>query len=166
MQYEILTLEEKKPGWKIATLRGLDGTTTEAVSISETNQKGDVQFLDFKNFIVGAKIEGNLWKKPDTGRMSIFPPKPTTGGFTGSRTPSGAVKAAEITSQSVDKSMEKKGLGIMVSAAMRDATQITLASLAQQQFPTDAEFQVEFEKWRSWYLKKWKETNDIADQAF
>jgi len=54
----------------------------------------------------------------------------------------------------------------MVSAAMRDAVQITLASLREQPFPTDEEFDAEFTKWRNWYLAKWEDTEKAADIPF
>lgn len=164
--FTLLTVIDKNEGWKVATVRDVEGVTTENVSISKADKKGDLQWVAFDTFKVGAAFEATLWKS-EAGKAYLFPSKVRATGTTArSGGASGAVKAAEITRESVEKTTENKELNIRVSATMRAATDITLASIKDVPFPTTAEFEKEWDKWRDWYLGKWKQTKGIADQAF
>lgn len=153
MQYTVIAVEEKKPGWKVATLRDLDNITTGDVSLNETNPKGDLQWPQFKDFSLGAVIEGNLWKNPTSGKYSLFPPKPRTGAYGARGGGSAAVtKAQDHKAELIEKAQDKKHDAIKLAGAMRDATLITLASLKDAPFPTDSDFKEEWTKWVKWLI--------------
>jgi len=162
MLYEILDIVIKKPDWKVATVRGLDGITLEGVSINKTDQKGDIAFPEFDTLITGSRVEATYWESPK-GAKYLFPPKKKANPTFRMQQ---AEKLMEVKAANVDKSQDKKELGIMVSSTMDHATTIALASLAGQPFPTDAEFKAEFEKWRLWFLAEWKRTRELADVPF
>lgn len=160
MLYTILEIAEKKPGWKVATLRDVTGITTAEVSISETNQKGDLQWPGFKGFVEGTTIEGNLWKSPSSSKYSIFPPKSSSGAYTKRGVGSAAISAAQDTKRvDIAVAQDRKHDAIARAGAFRDSTLVTLASLRDQPFPTDEAFKAEWTRWVKYFLGK-------ADEPF
>lgn len=104
-------------------------------------------------------------------KLKPLPPVAKTGGFSGAaaaQAKKGEMieKAQETTFAHVTKAQENKNIGIKTSAAMRDATLMTLQSLSQEPFPNDADFEREFKKYRDMYVRIWDETEQIVDKAF
>lgn len=178
MIFEILEVQEKAPGWKVAKVKEAieNGQTFVDVSINEKNREGVVEWPNFAQITVGATIEGDYWRNP-AGKQYIYAPKrqraaattaalspsPSTG--TKSFGGGGGVKAAqERKAEGIKEAQENKKTGVMIAAAMRDATAIALAAAVP--FPTDEEFMAEFMKWRDWYLKTWHDTEKDADIPF
>ena len=171
MRFELLDVQSKGEGWKIVTAKEAieGGRTFTEVSINEKDKNtGAVVWPTFNQMAVGDFLEADYWRSP-ANKQYLFAPKPkqaSTGNSSGFKGGSGVKAAQERKGEMIEKAQENKQTGIMVSAAMRDATQITIASLKEQPFPTDAEFTYEFTKWRDWYIKKWQETEKIADIPF
>lgn len=154
MIYHVLSIELKKPDWKIATLKeGIEGgKTIEKVSINKTDQKGDTAWATFDDIKEGSTIEGNYWENAK-GLAYLFPPKPKTTSTGAPRGNSGAIaKAQEKKAEDIATAQTRKHEAIATAGAFRDATLIALASLKDQPFPTDDEFKAEWLKWVKWIL--------------
>jgi len=161
MLYHLNKVEKKTDDWYVLSIKGLDDTQYEDVSVNKTDKAGSPQW-DMSEFVEGKSINGNIWTSPK-GKHFLFPIKEKAvvkGGAPG-------IKAAqERKAETIKEAQENRAQGVKVAAAMRDATLITLASLKDQPFPTDEEFQAEFIKWRSWYMEQWATAEKVADQPF
>ena len=172
MLYAVEWIETKRDGWKVATLKDLDGVVTENVSINKTDMKGDLQWPGFDTFQAGSTIEGNLWKNPTKGTYSLFPPKPKPPAYAGGSKGGAAVaKAMDRKEASIDKSMDRKEEGIKISASFRDATSITLElanDLEVREMSASEKWvwmQEKHKEVRDWYLKEW-EKEERGDVPF
>lgn len=154
MQFKIEKVEKKttstgKPMARV-DLIGAEGELLENVTVW-----GD--HPDFEALAVGSTVEGEY---KDDGKWKtlygIKPKAPVSGGNM-----RGVAAAQERKGAMIASAQENKSQAIKVAAAMRDAVAIAIASLSGVPFPTDAEFQAEIVKWRTWYLKEW----DIAEKT-
>lgn len=177
MTFEVLWIEVKKDGWKIASIKEVieGGQTINDVSINKVDKKGR-EFPNFDALAAGHMIAGNLWLSP-VGKYTLFAPDPkpipavrpasSASSYGGGR-PSGGIPAAQARkAEGIKEAQENKGKGIMVSAAMRDSTTITttIVENSPEQFGF-IEFQELFARVKAWYLKTWKETEDAVDLPF
>lgn len=160
MLFKIDTVNSKTPDWKLVTAHGVDGSVVTEASVNRVDKQGKT-WDKFDEIVEGGTVEADLWKSP-TNKQYLFAPKPRATGNSGAM--KGVAAAQERKAESISKTMDRKEAGIMISAAMRDATAIALAAAVP--FPTDEEFIAEFTKWRDWYLAKWRETEKIVDTPF
>jgi hypothetical protein len=134
----------------------------EDVSINRKDKAGAIAFEHFDKFEVGYSFEGSdIWKNAQ-GRAYIFAPKPKyqpKKAWTGGGKTAAVEKAMDRKEASIETFQERKEESIKLAGAMRDATQITLAALREQSFPSDDEFKAEWTKWAKWLLSQ-------ADQPF
>ncbi len=78
-------------------------------------------------------------------------PKPAGGPRTGGNAATIA-KAQETKREDIEAAQDRKERSIRLSQAMGGATQIALASLKDQPFPTDDDFKAEWTKWCKWLI--------------
>ncbi len=157
MKFTINWLEQKKTPTgkdvKNATLIDELGVVFEKVSIW-----GD--FPDWVNLSPGRTVSGNI-KANAKGYKSLSPEMTT--GF--NRGPSGAVKAAEVTSASVVKAQDRKEKGIAYFNAVNSA--ISLVTSSDLYKNDDAgDLRTSISVWRDWFLSEWEkyDAQDIQDR--
>lgn len=166
MQYKITGVVLKSNDWKLVDAIDMSGVEIQQASANRVDKKGNI-WAAFDSIVEGGSVEADFWRS-DAGKPYLFAPKPTKSPTGANRGQSGAniAKAQERKQEGINKSMDRKEMAILVSAAMRDATQITLASLKNEPFPTDADFGREFRKYRDWYIQQWKLTEQTLDVPF
>lgn len=81
------------------------------------------------------------------------PVTPTKGGFGGKQ----AEALMDKKVVNIEKSQDRKQEAILRAGAFRDATLVSLASLREQPFPTDAEYQAEWRKWVKFFVSAGEE---------
>lgn len=148
MEFNIDTLEVRQTStgkeYKLVTLKSGD-ETFEKVSLWSDNP-------DYTSFVEGGRISGEVFKN-EKGYWNFKPanaPKKTFGG--------GAVtKNMEVKNTNIIAAQERKNDSIARAGAFRDATLVTLASLKDQPFPSDADFKREWESWVKFFLGKGEE---------
>ena len=151
MKYQIEWLEQKqtKAGAKLdASLKDEQGQT-----ISNVTLWGNTWPIATLN--AGATIEGELQpaKDPKYG-PTLVPMKKDNWG---SRPPwankeSGAVKAANITKESVEKTLDRKELSITLAAIQRDATLLATTRVVAEQPITREMLASEWLYWKQWLI--------------
>lgn len=169
MIFEILKCETKGDGWKVATVKeGVEGGRTfEGVSINKTDRQGKTAFENFDAIDVGLQLEADYWPNPaDERKKYLFAPKPKAAARSGAFKTKVIEEAQDRKAEHIKEAQDNRSHGVMIAAAMRDATQIALASFKDQPFPTAEEFSAEFVKWRDWYLATWRATVQKADIPF
>ncbi len=155
MIFTIDAIELKNADWAVADVHeGIEGGQSyQAVSLNRIDKNtGKVAFEDFDKFAAGYQFQGEPWKNA-SGKFYIFAPKPKAA--TGGR-PGGAAitKAMETKNENIKEAQERKAESIALAGAMRDATQITLAELKDQPFPTTEDFQERWKFWVKWLLNQ------------
>lgn len=166
MIWKITGVTSKSNDWKLVDAADLTGVEIQQASANRVDKKGNI-WAAFDQIVEGGSVEADFWRS-DAGKPYLFAPKPAKSFSGHSRGTGGAniAKAQERKQENIEKTMDRKEMGILISAAMRDATQITLASLKNEPFPTDADFGREFRKYRDWYIKMWKDTEAKLDVPF
>lgn len=180
MSFRCDWVENKKDDWKIATLVEIveGGRTFNDVSINKIDKKGRA-FPNFDAIAPGATVHGNIWQNPANSKFTLFAPdeprtsatapRPATAGAPAApyRSNSGMAAAQTRKAEGIREAQDNKEKGIKASSAMRDSTAIT-TELVKQGPPewTLEDFQVLFKRVRDWYLKMWKETEDMLDLPF
>lgn len=122
MLYTFSNVQIKNNDWKVASIKGADGSQAHEVSINRTNKKGEV-FPNFDAIADGASVEGNLWKS-DAGKNYLFAPK--EGGRKGGGNNLAISQAQERKVASIKTAMDSKEYAIKVSSTFRDATLILI----------------------------------------
>lgn len=117
---------------------------------------------DFPNFDaleVGDEIDAVLKVSGDYMNIEPSPSKnaPQRSFTPNKGTPQAITKAMDRKEESIEKFQNNKQEAIALAGAMRDATLVSLASLKDQPFPTDAEFKEEWTKWVQFFLAKGSE---------
>lgn len=160
MRYRILKSTRKNDNWRVLDVQECieNGESFQDVSVNKIDKKTGLEaFLNFDKFEEGYEFEANPWTN-DKGTMYLFAPKPKTNAPQGNSARSGAIaKAQETKREDIAAAQDNKHKAIALAGAMRDATQIALASLKDAPFPTDVEFKAEWEKWCKWLLAKGSE---------
>lgn len=166
MIFKVLSADIKSPDWKILSVKeGIeDGKTYVNVSINRNDKTGTVAFPAFDQIIEGFTFEADPWANP-AGKMYLFGPKPKTAAPSGGGM-RGVAAAQERKAVAIEKTMDRKEAGILVAAAMRDCTLITLASIKDQPFPDHSDFVAQFKVIKNWYLKEWNDTEKAIDLPF
>lgn len=157
MTYTIEWIEEKttstnKPFRKMS-LKDEAGVTTTEVSIWSDNPQYD-------KAILSGTLEGEITTN-EKGYKNFQAPKGNLSRYGGGN-PGGAVKAANVTAESVKKAQDKKETAIEISSTFRDATMITLAQFAGKEF-TPQQFQAQWQQWRKWLLANFS-NNDVRGE--
>lgn len=168
MIFQILACEDKAADWKVVTVKEAieGGQTFSDVSLNKMNrEKTAVAFANFDDLKVGATLEADYWRSA-TNKQYLFAPKPKSQSGGGARNSAAITKAQETKAEHIKEAQENRAQGVKLAAAMRDATQITLAVMSGTPFPTDEEFKAEFTKWRDWYLQEWDKTEKAVDVPF
>lgn len=152
MQYGIDTVEvrtAKNSGkeYKSCTLK-TENETFERVSI----------WPDYEGYaavVEGGVVSGEVFKKGEYWNFKGENQKPAyTGGKTGAMN-----KVMETKNSNILAAQDRKHDAIAKAGAFRDATLVTLASLKDQPFPLDEEFQAEWTKWVKYFL-------NVGEQPF
>lgn len=166
MNWKITAVVSKSNDWKLVDATDMTGITIQQASANRVDKKGNT-WTAFDSIVEGGSVEADFWRS-DAGKPYLFAPKPAKSPTGANRGQSGAniAKAQERKKENINEAMDRKEMGIQVSAAMRDATLITLASLKNEPFPTDADFGREFRKYRDWYMKMWQDTETKLDVPF
>jgi hypothetical protein len=114
-------------------------------------------FPGFNEINAASEIEGNLWEKPGTGKWTLYPPKTpttskssTTGGFK-----AGMQKMVEEKNANIRQSQENKELGIKTSSTIRMATDVVIATLANEKIIDESVIKGKIEMWRRWFWMHW-----------
>lgn len=132
------------------------GTQFEA-TIWEKDKEGKV-FPNFAQITAGQSIDGNPWKNPTNGKITIYPPKPE---ILTSGAPRGAGAQARKEA-SITKAQDRKEENIKYSSTMRDAVLIATtlwASYADHE-PGSSEMEESVKYWRQWLWEHWDDPND------
>lgn len=135
---------------------GDDGNEFNA-TIWETD-KDNKQFPGFNDLRVGSIIDGTTWTSPTTGKVSIYPPKVTTG-----RTGGGAAitKAMEVKNENIKDAQERKDIAIRLSGSMTSAVQLAIAEVGTNSEPKRMEMAIL--RWRNWLLNNHGDLKDVID---
>lgn len=162
-KFKIEWSENKSADWKIISIKGDDGKLTEDVSVNRVNKKGEI-FPGFDEVKVGNDVEGELWKSTSNKHYLFAPKKVSTSSYNAPRG-GGAVKAAEITRESVKEALDTKENSIRLSGAMRDAVLIVTTfypNLEREENVIDKETNVmaKIIKWRNWILNNYGDAKD------
>lgn len=137
-----IQVKNAKTGKPFATLFLKDETGAEF--------KG-LMFKDFQDIRQGDEIEGEI--RPWKDAAIFVPKKHETRTFAPKKTQS-------YTSASVAVAQANKERGIQVSLALGKAVDISLASIKDVPFPTDADFKAEIRRWRDWLSDEFKSEQD------
>ncbi len=162
-QYKVLDVESKSPDWRVITIQELGGRTIENVSVNrfKKDSQEDQWNGEFENIAPDKMIEGEYWKSP-SGKQFLFPPK-KAGAVPGFKGGAGVKAAQERKGEMIEKAQENKMAGIMISSAMRAATDILVNSYEFKNM-SDDEIQGKHKFWRKWYISQWNQElkdNDI-----
>jgi len=166
MKLQITWLEAKtlQNGSKLldAQFIGEDGQQFDA-TIWEKDNKG-VAFPNFAELKAGQTIEGNPWKSPTSGKISIYPPRVD-------QPKGGAGRTAQI-NQSMEKkgamikdAQENKELGIKLSSTMGNAVNIALQEAKDFPF-SEKVYQERVKYWRKWLFDNWGENAEDITTPF
>lgn len=165
MLFNIETVVSKNDGWKLVSGKGIDGITIITEASANRTDKNGVVWAQFDSIVEGGSIEADPWKSPQ-GKQYLFAPKarsaPKAGGFSGA----GSKAAQERKDESIEKMMDRKEAGILVAAAMRDSTLLTIAFMKDAPFTTEDDLQATFKRMKEWYLKEWANTEKALDIPF
>lgn len=148
--FKIETVQDKptatgKPR-KLLDLVGAEGELLERVTMWGDHPA----FATVKG---GDMVEGDY--KDDGQYRTLFGiRKPTA---PGARAGANIAKAQEVKAEHIKEAQERKNDAISKAGAMRDATLVSLASLKDHPFPTDAEYQAEWVKWFKFFMGKAEE---------
>ncbi len=148
MKYTIKWIEQKVSG---------KGTNYHKATLTD-GQKDYTDVAIFKGYtpeqlMNGGSVEGELKEDVYNGKTSYVLNAPQTTPSGANRGQSGAVKAAEITSKSVDKSQDRKEHGIKVSSTFGKACDFAIAEWQDQRRISPSSSQtIEdlFKKWRDY----------------
>lgn len=157
MKHKIDWIEEKSPEWKVASVTNEQGSFKE-VSINKTSKKGEA-FPNFDGLMSGQEVDAEFWSSP-AGKHYLFPPRVDKVNGVPYNAKPGAVKAAEVTAKSVEKSQDRKEHSIKESGTQRDAVLIVTTfykdRLANDPILTEEEMEVIIRKkvteWKTWLL--------------
>jgi hypothetical protein len=155
MKFIIEKVEDKSKDWKVTTIKGEQGSVV-GVSVNRVNNKGET-FPNFDGIILGATIDGELWRSP-SGKNYLFAPKPASTG--GSRANPGIAKAMERKETSIAKFQDSKETSIKLAGAMRDAVLIT-TTFYKDLALEDADIEAKIKQWRNWFLSNHGDETDI-----
>lgn len=158
MRYNILQIETKGAGWKLATIQDLNTQDiTERVSINKVGKKGEV-FPNFDALKLNDSIEGSLWVS-QKGAAYLFPSKPEKpqgGAF--KRTTGDISKAVEVAqgrkNDFIENVQENKNLAIKVSSTLSKAVDLAIAEYGTQTEPVRTLDEL-FIKWRLFLFNHW-----------
>lgn len=127
MLYNFFNVIAKNPDWKVADIKGADGSQYQNVSINRTNTKGEV-FPRFDDVANGAQIEGEYWQS-GAGKNYLFGPRTPK---TRSQGSSGAItKAQDRKKADITEAQGNKEYSVKVASTARDATMITVELMKQ-----------------------------------
>lgn len=161
MRYSIFWLESAvtKTGKAVknATLKTENGTLIEKVSIWSN-------FPSYESLMPGSTVEGEIITN-EKGYRSLK-------ALTPYKAPSGAVSAAKITSESVEKAQVKKNDSIAYFNSLNSALTI-LGILGEKGLAEDIlkgrtqETQAIITDWRDWFLSEWRkyDSGDTTDKS-
>lgn len=151
--------DSKTQDWKLCTVVDEQGVSRTEVSVNRKEKNGTDNSAWFDSLVPGATVEGNLWQSPTSGKWALYPPKPQ--GAPGVQRGGGAIKAAEITKESVAHSQDRKEEGIKISSTFRDATLLTIEE-ARHTGLNEEGIKIAWTKWRKWLLENYDKV-DIAN---
>lgn len=180
MTYEVLWVESKNDGWRIASLKEIieGGKTFDDVSINKVDKKGR-EFPRFDEITPGSMVAGNMWQSPTNKKWTLYAPDEPRPAATapaaaaGTYTPParagggnrGVAAAQERKSAGIEKAQDRKETGIMISAAFRDAT-IILTALPEFRDMSAEEWRGAHKRIRDWYIASWKDVEKSEDVPF
>ena len=118
-------------------------------------------FPGFNEINAASEIEGNLWEKPGTGKWTLYPIKPQGGAYT---KPQGGFKGnmdrvMDKKNENVKVAQENKELGIKTSSTIRMATDVVIATLANEKIIDESVIKGKIKEWRNWFLAEWDKVN-------
>ncbi len=178
MTYVCDWVENKKPDWKVVTIREITegGATYTDVSINKVDRKG-VTFQDFDAIAPGTQVTGNIWRS-STGKYTLFAPDapkaaaPAVPGAPAYAAPRpaatgmrGVAAAQERKAEGIALAQENKSKGMLVAAAFRDST-LMLVNMADYKTMTPDEVKIKHKALRDWYIAEYHETEKKMDTPF
>lgn len=167
MRYTIETLEVRtlSSGAKLIDLTAKDVEGNEVQGTIWEKDKNGATFPNFDNLTFGSAFEAEPWKNPSSGKITFYAPKPKPAA-NAPRGGANIAKAQETKRKYIEAAQENKALGIKVSAAMRDATSITLELMKKDPEFGFSDFETMFRRVRDWYIKEWSNLEESLDLPF
>ena len=157
MRFNIDWMEQKEYQGRKYVLATITNEQGEKYDVSLGDKWGD----KLATLMPGQDIEGNTWQNPKNGKWSLYPieeKKSSRGSFTPTRAVqndiSKSVEAAQKrTTESVNKTLDRKDESIRLSSAQRDAVLIVNTLIHSQAWNQDV-IKEEIIKWRNWFLSE------------
>lgn len=143
MLYKLTKIENKSANWKIVSIKGVDGTEADDVSLNRVAKDG-LTFPNFSDLVEGSEVEATLWVSP-SNKKYLFPPKPM---FTGKIGVSGAIsKLQDKKAEQIEVSQDRKDHAIRLSMSMELAVKI---AIAENNPTTENIFAIRKILWENW----------------
>lgn len=151
-EFKVVWIEDKSADWKVVTLS--DNTQQYAdVSINKVNKKGEA-FPNFEAITLESTVRGNLWTSP-SGKRYLFAPKPQVAKAGGFRT--NMREVVKEKQEGIKVAQENKELGIKTSSTIRMATDLVVATLANEKIIDESIIKGKLEMWRKWFWIHWND---------
>ncbi len=135
------------------TFVGEDGVKYEKATIWREDKEGGV-FPNFDDLKPGHSIQGNPWKHPTKGSITIYPEKPTNNASNGNFKATGGInKAMEKKAENIEHAQDRKEESISKASCQRDAVLLTTTFYKDMPM-SDKDIADKIEYWRNYLSAK------------